>query len=206
MRGLLDSELLDGPHEVGTLLRPQSAARPVRADDLAGFLAEVEWLCQVWGRRRPADHSLTDGAMPACYAGLLSTEQIDVVGNLQDLPVVLPHRARQEAPWDYPVVIIASAQPRRDWQRSVVVAELADDDPWRPIYAAVLGVLPHTPDLRLSQRAFLPEKMQFDDIFPVAHQPTEGSLGDLLSRLDDRNQIHPRQLSTMQLACGPLPD
>lgn len=206
MRGLLGTELLDGPHEVGTLLRPQRAARPVRADDLPGFLAEVEWLCQVWGGGGQPIIPVTDGAMPACYAGLLSTEQIDMVGGLQDLPVVLPRRVKKQAPWDYPVVIIASERPRRDWQRSVIVAELAEEDPWRPIYAAVLGVLPHTPDPGLSRRTFLPETMQFDDIFPVDRQSAAGSLKDLLSRLDDHSQIHPRQLSTMQLACGLFPD
>lgn len=205
MRGLLDADLLNGPQEVVTHPRPERLVRPVKNDDLSGLLVELEWLCQVWSGSGHPVIPVCDRRIPGAYAALLQTEQIDAVGGLQDLTLALPRRVEQRPPEDFPVILIAAGEPRGQWTRRVTVADLAADDPWRAIYAAVLGTLPKMPTPRLSELAFLSNDLEFDSIFPIERQQAVGSLDDLLRRLEDREQMHPRQLCTLQLAPGMMP-
>jgi hypothetical protein len=205
MRGLLDDGLLSGQHEVTTRLRPERAARPIRVDDPSAALAEIEWMCQVWGGAGQALLPVADGSIPEVYASLLNTEQVDRVGGLQDIPVDLPRRVERRHPWDHPAILVASSEPRDRW-RTVEVTDLEPDDPWRPIYAAVLGLWPDSPDARMVEGEQLREDLRFEDVLPVERVSVVGSLTDLIDRVLNRQVLNPRLVSNMFLAYGLEPD
>lgn len=204
--GLIGNGLLHGQHEITTLLRPERLARPVAVTDMSGALAEVERLCQTWGGAGHPLLPVKDGRVPSPYWPLLGTEQVDAVAGLQDVTVELPWRvdAKRHA-WDFPVLMIASREPK-DRYLPVQVVELSSDDPWHPIYAAVLGSWPEAPDPVLSEFAFMREDLRFDDIVPVQRVHAVGSLDDLLGRLSDRSVRTPRQTSNTYMAAGMQPD
>jgi len=205
MRGLLDDDLLSGASEVTILLRPERYVRPVAAHDMPGLLTEIQRLCQVWGGPAQPVVPVEFGQIPAPYARLLPTEQIDFVGGLQHIGVTLPQRVELRPPADYPTIIVLSAEPVERW-RTVQVAELAPDDPWRPIYAATLGTLPEEPDPSLLEFIGARKDVRFDEVIPIERLQVVGSLDDLIDRLTDRVHIHPRQLSSMFMAVGLAPD
>ncbi len=180
--------------------------QPVRSlFDLEAAVAEIRWLCQVWGGAGQPLLPVTDGRCPPPYLSRLEREQIDGVGGLQDLPVSLPWRVPETSAADHPAILIAGHVPIEQW-RPVEVVELALEDPWRPTYAAVLGVWPEAPDAALSERFFLREDLRFEEIIPVQRREITGSFADLLARLSDRTVLTPRQLSGMFLAGGMEPD
>ncbi len=180
--------------------------QPVRSlFDLEAAVAEIRWLCQVWGGAGQPLLPVTDGQCPAPYRSRLEREQIDGVGGLQDLPVSLPWRVPETSAADHPAILIAGHVPIEQW-RPVEVVELALEDPWSPTYAAVLGVWPEAPDAALSERFFLREDLRFEEIIPVQRREVTGSFADLLARLSDRTVLTPRQLSGMFLAGGMEPD
>lgn len=203
--GLLDNGLLSGQHEVTTVLRPVRHARPVAIDHVEGALAEIERACQVWGGGSQPLLPIADGVLREPYARLLATEQIDFVGGLQDTTVALPMRVEARRPWDHPAILVAASEPLDRW-RPVQVVELVSDDPWRPVYAAVLGTWPDAPDPALIDFAGLPEDLHFEDIVPVERVAATGSLDDLLARTADRDRLAPRTLANMFLAHGLRPD
>lgn len=206
MPGLLDEGLLAGQHEATSVLRPERHARPVRCEDLAGAMAEIERACQVWGGGGHPLLPVHDGAVPAPYLRLLASEQVDFVGGLQDIvDVDLPRRVDVRPPWDHPAVLVAVSEPREKW-RPVQVVRLDPQDPWRPIYAAVLGSWPSAPDPALLDFAGLREDLRFEEIVPVESVDVTGSLMDLIERALDRERLSPRSLSTMFLAHGLQPD
>jgi hypothetical protein len=206
VRGLLDNDLLDGPYEVSTLLRPTRYARAVPASDVEALLAEMQLLCQAWGGAGQPLVPVIDGEISDLYTRLLQTEQIDCVGAPRELVVATPRRVEQEVPWDYPAIVLAASEPLERWSRPVQVVDLATDDPWRPIYAATLGTWPEDPNPQLSNSADLPEDLRFDEILPIERHHAVGSLDDLIARLTDLNRLRPRQVSNLFLACGREPD
>lgn len=187
------------------MLRPERAARPVAAGDLEAAVAEISWLCQVWGGAGQPLLPVSDGRCPAPYLSCLEREQVDGVGGLQDVPVALPWRVSETRPADQPAVLVAGHVPIEQW-RPVEVVELAREDPWRPVYAAVLGVWPEAPDAALSERFFLREDLRFDEVVPVRRETATGSLADLLARLSEPSVLTPRRFSGMFLAAGMEPD
>ncbi len=203
--GLLDDGLLSGQREVTTVLRPVRHARPVASDHLEGALAEIERACQVWGGGSQPLLPIVGGVLPEPYARLLATEQIDFVGGLQDISVTLPLRVEARHPWDHPAILVAASEPLDVW-RPVQVVELSSDDPWRPVYAAVLGTWPESPDPALIDFAGLREDLRFEEIVPVDRVAATGSLDDLLARTTDRDRLAPRTLANMFLAHGLRPD
>lgn len=203
--GLLDDGLLSGQHEVTTVLRPERHARPVATGDITGALAEIEFACQVWGGGSQPLLPVEDGELPEPYGRLLATEQIDLVGGRQDIKVALPNRVRQETPWNHPVILVAASEPLDKW-RTVQVANLDPDDPWRPIYLAILGALPDSPDHTLLDFAGLRKDLRFEEIVPVERVDVTGSLEDLIARAGDREHLAPRMLANIFLAHGLLPD
>lgn len=205
LRGLLDDGLLSGQHEVTTVLRPERVARPVAADDLPAVLAEIEHACQVWGGAGQPLLPVRDGWLPEPYTALLRTEQVDFVGGLQDIEVALPFRVQAGRPWCHPAILVAAHKPLDRW-RTVRIVELDVDDPWRPIYDAVLGKWPETPDHDLSQFAGLREDLRFEEITPVERVSTVGALDDLVERLVDREFLTPRTVSNILMAHGLRPD
>lgn len=204
MRGLLDNELLSGPYEVSTRLRPTRYAWPVADDDVIGLMSRIEWLCQVWGGAGQPLLPVHDGQIPVHYNRLLQTEQIDyVAGNLD---VVTPRRVELSGTWETLMIIVAMKEPRDRWTRPVEVVDLAEDDPWRPIYSALLGRLPASPDPGLLEMHLLRDDLTFDQFFPVRRTRATGSLQDLLMRLEDFEHHTVRQFSGLYLASGLEPD
>jgi hypothetical protein len=205
VHGLLSDGLLEGQHEVSTVLRPERLARPVQVDGPDAVLTEIMRLCQVWGGAGQPLLPVRDGVVPASYRRLLETEQIDGVGGLQDVSVELPFRVEETRTWDFPALMIAAHEPRERW-RPIEVCDLDSDDPWRPIYAAVLGALPVTPSADLSRLHYLREDLRFDEIVPVQHVAVHGSLDDLIARTTNRDLLTPRRFANMFLAYGCEPD
>jgi len=204
VHGLLGDTLLEGQHEVSTVLRPERLARPV-VDDLGAVYTEITRLCQVWGGAGQPLLPVRDGTMPDPYRRLINTEQIDGVGGLQDVKVVLPFRVEKTPPSDFPALIIAAHEAREQW-RPIEVCDLEPDDPWVAIYAAVLGTLPEVPDAELSELYYIREGLQFDEVVPMQRVAVRGSLDDLVVRTVNRDVITPRQFANMFLTHGLAPD
>lgn len=204
VRGLLDNELLDGPHEVSTWLRPTRSAHPVAVGDIRGALAQIEWMCQLWGGAGRPLLPVRDRKLPDLYVELLKSELVDHIES--GVEVDTPFRVEQTPSWDALALLIASGERRDQWTRPVEVVELAEDDPWNPVYSAVLGRLPEEPDPEKLDLFCLRKDLTFDEVFPVRRVRTEGSLEDLLGRLESVDHIRPRQLSNLHLAAGMEPD
>lgn len=205
VRGLLSDGLLEGQHEVSTVLRPARVARPIPSGDSAAVLEEILWLCQIWGGAGQPILPVSGGSMPTAYRRLLDAEQIDAVGGRRDVSVELPFRVETAAREEFPALLIAAHESRERW-RPVEVCELDADDPWRAIYAAVLGVLPEKPDPELSERQFVRQDLAFDEIVPIQRVAVRGSLDDLVARTVNRNVLTPRQFANIFLAYGLAPD
>lgn len=205
LRGLLSQRLLNGQHETHIVLRPERPARPVAVGDLAGALDEIARACQVWGGAGNPLLPISDGAYPSSYQRVLDYEQFDYVGGLQEIEVALPHRVEERRPTDFPALLIAAHRARDLW-RPVQACDLAFDDPWRPIYAAVLGVLPDLLDQKLIQLHFLREGLAHDDVIPVERVSVNGSIEDLTNRLTDHDHLTPRRFANVNLAAGMNPD
>lgn len=205
LHGLLSDGLLEGQREVSTVLRPTRLARPAADDDPAAVLAEIGLLCQVWGGAGQPFLPVGSGAIPNAYRHLLETEQIDGVGGSQKVRVELPFRVEHIRPRDYPALLIAAHKSREQW-RPVEVCDLDGDDPWKPIYAAVLGALPEMPSAEISTFYHLRDGLRFDDVVPMRCVEVEGSLDDLLVRATTRDVMTPRQFANVALAYGLAPD
>lgn len=188
-----------------SVLRPERPARPVAIDDLRSALAEIERACQVWGGGSQPLLPIADGVMPAPYVQLLATEQIDFVGGLQKVHVVLPTRVEARRPWDHPAILVAASESLDRW-RPVQICDLDADDPWQPIYTAVLGRWPEVPDPELLDFAGLRDDLRFEEIVPVERAATTGSLHDLIARTSERECLAPRTLANIFLAHGLRPD
>jgi hypothetical protein len=204
VRGLLDNELLDGPHEVSTWLRPARCGHPVAVGDMRAALAQIEWMCQLWGGAGRPLLPVRDRKLPDLYVELLKSELVDHIES--GVEVDPPFRVEQKPSWDALALLIASGERRDQWTRPVEVVELAEDDPWNPVYCAVLGRLPEELDPEQLDLFFLRKDLTFDEVFPIRRVRAEGSLEDLLERLDSDDHIRPRQLSNLHLAAGMEPD
>jgi len=205
MRGLLDNELLNGPHEVTTRLRPERLARPVALGDMPALIEKLRWLCQVWGGAGQPVIPMSDGQIAVEYRHLLQVEQIDHVESHPHETVETPHRVSTRPGWDYPAAVLALKTSLADWHRTTSVVELDAHDPWLPIYAATLGTLPVLPDPKMIQFADLRVDLKFEELFPLERHHAVGSLEDLLTRLEDDHNT-PRQMSNIWLAYGQTPD
>lgn len=148
--------------------------------------------------------ALADRLIPTAYEDLLGAAQIDAVDNSSPIDN-LPLGVRQTHPWDFQALLMA-ATGRRAEMRETRVAVLQTEDPWRAIYAAVLGYLPEVPDPGLLDHVMARKDLTFEAIIPVRRESVEGSLDYLISRLDARDYMHPRQLSAIYLAYGQEPD
>jgi hypothetical protein len=207
VRFLLDDELLSGVHDATTLLRPQRAVRHVNEGDVSAAMRMMTYLCQVWGGQAQPIVPVTSLDVPRPYLDCLHGDQYDVVDwpGRDEPKLGLPDRVKQEPAWDYPAAIIAAHQ-RRSLIRTVEVTELEPGDPWAPIYAATLGVLPRELDEGLRRRAMLRDGLSFEEIVPVEYTGATGSLDDLLGRLGNAGKLSPRQLAGAWLAYGLAPD
>jgi len=207
MRFLLDDELLSGVHDVATSLRPQRAVRRVEEDDAAAVMRMMTYLCQVWGGQAHPIVPVMGSKVPEPYLRCLYGDQYDTVDrrDRREPGLDLPERIKQEPAWDHPAVIVA-AHERRELLRTVEVAELEPGDPWAPIYAATLGLLPRELDAGLREFAGLREVLSFEEVIPVEYAQVTGSLEDLIGRLVKAEAVSPRQLASVSLATGLEPD
>ncbi|WP_344087204.1 hypothetical protein [Luedemannella helvata] len=117
----------------------------------------------------------------------------------------LPSGVGQLRSWDSMALLLANTG-RRAELRGTRVAALKATDPWRGIYAAVLGYLPEKPDPLLLDQAMARNDLTFEEIIPLERGSVAGSLEDLISRLNSRDCFHPRQFSNIYLAYGQSPD
>ena len=207
MRFLLDDELLSGTYDVATLLRPQRAVRCVDESDAVAAVSMMTYLCQVWGGHAHPIVPIAGLTVPEAYLQCMYSDQYDIVDRAvsEESELDLPRRIKQERAWDHPAIIVAAHQ-RRDLWRTIEVAELDTEDPWAPIYAATLGVLPRELDPDLRNFAGLRDDLAFDEIVPIEYNSVTGSLDDLIERLAKSEVLSPRELAGNSLATGLEPD
>ncbi|MEQ3551752.1 hypothetical protein WIS52_14860 [Pseudonocardia nematodicida] len=145
-----------------------------------------------------------DDKIPDVYAECLKVDEVDYLRN--DHAVEGLRRIKQAHERATPIVYPLSSKPRDQYGRHVEVVNLALDDPWRQAYLAVLGNLPEQPEPRFVDQYDLLEGLSYDQFIPIERVEAQGSLGDLVDRLQARNRLTPRQLSTLYLAHGMKPD
>ena len=209
MRGLLDDDRLDGPHEVHVSFRPQRVALPIPFGAVGGALAVIEDQCQVWGgATTPLIPLALDGAVPDAYASILPGSAVDHVLGLDIYalgsggPLMPETPVNERGRWGSQFAAALLDYHRQDSYGVLEVVELDDDDPWRPIYAACLGRLPDAPAPELLSAGYLRPELTFEDFLQVERVCVSGGLDDLLARLSADGRITPRQLSMLHLAYG----
>jgi hypothetical protein len=211
MRLVLDDERLNGPHTAWVSLRPRRVATLVAANDMSSFLAAIELNCQRWGgAASPIIPVSGDGKLQPLWADLLPGAAIDAVPGLRldlyragdvidELPAVAPQFRDQFAPMFFD-------ERRTEDDAGVTTYVLADDDPWRPIYAACLGFWPESPSRDLLDQAQLRTDLSFERFVTFERISATGSRDDLLGRVSDWSLLHPRRASMMRLASGMAPN
>lgn len=209
MRGLLDDDRLDGPHEVHIVFRPERVAIPIPSGAVDRGLAAIEYQCQVWGgATTPLIPLMPDGAVPNAYASVLPGSAVDHVLGLDTFALGSGGPLRPKMPvnerelWGSQFAAALVNYHQQESYAVLEVVELDPDDPWRPIYAACLGRLPDTPTPELLNAGSLLPDLTFEDFFSVERVHVSGCLEDLLSRLSADGRITPRQLSMLNLAYG----
>ena len=209
MRGLLDDDILNGPYEVQLTYRPERVAIPVPADGVAFALETIRGQCQIWGgATTPLVPLGPDGTVPSVYRRILKGSAIDGFRGLKGLDLGSseewqPEVTVQEGSWWGAQFAAALLDYRRQETYAVLeTVELAEGDPWRPIYAACLGLLPLDPSPDLLTACFLIPELRFEDFFRVDRVQISGSLEDLVGRLTRPDRLTPRRLSMIHLAYG----
>lgn len=202
MQRLLDEVFLSGAHTVAARLRPTRIAHLTDRTDADAVFKRIAQLCQCYGGAGQPLIPHSGGIIPPGYFDLLPAAEIDGVAVPEDVQVILPRRVGRQRNWDVPFLSVAAAIGRHEWAR-VSVTELAADDPWRLIYAAVLGFWPTTPDSVIHQG--LAPDVRFEDVLPVERVTATGSLADLISRTQADGH-DPRTASCIELASGAAPD
>lgn len=209
MRGLLDDERLNGPHEVHVSFRPERVAIPIAAGAVDEAIATIETRCQIWGgATTPLIPLSAEGAVIREYARMLPGAAIDHVVGLDVFALGSGGSLRPAAPsgdgawWGSQFAAALLDYHRQDSYAVLEVVELARDDPWRPIYAACLGRLPQRPTPELLNAGYLKPELTFEDFLRVERVQVSGSLNDLLARLSSDERLTPRQLSMVHLAYG----
>lgn len=209
MRGLIDDERLNGPHEVHVVVRPERFAVPIAAGDVGGALSAIEAYCQVWGGgTTPLVPLSPDGEVVSEYARVLRGSAVDHVLGLDIFSLSTPAPLRPELPavgehwWGLQFAAALLEYRRQDSYATLEVVDLDEQDPWRTVYAACLGLLPEAPTPGLLGAGYLRPDLRFEDFLRVERVQATGSLDDLLSRLSDGGRLSPRQLSMLHLGYG----
>lgn len=211
MKYLLDNQSLTGTYDVATTLRPERAVRVLDDADVGSVIDMITYLCQVWGGNSVSVIPLDAGRVPSPYMPSLETGQYDLIEPrrhgtyLETTDLALPKSITLEHAWDSSAIAVV-AHETRDRLPVLDVVELEDADPWKPIYAATLGLLPERPDPELSEFVGMLNDLAFDDVIEVRRGSIEGSLDDLLTRLAERSTYTPRRFAGIYLASGMMPD
>ncbi|MFE2266447.1 hypothetical protein [Streptomyces griseosporeus] len=209
MRGLLDDDPLHGTSEARISYRPQRIAVPLRAPlNQDEFLSVVRNQCQIWGGAAAPLVPLTaEGVVDNIYARIIPGSAIDGMEGLHPFNLIHLPNAKVEPPREPqaygPQLAFALLEfGKVDEYRPVEVVELEKRDPWRMIYAACLGLLPAQPNPELLRSHNLIPELTFEDVIKVNRVSADGSLDDLLQRLNSRQAISPRKLSMLWLGYG----
>lgn len=209
MRGLLDDERLNGPHEVHVSFRPERKAFPIPTGAVDQAIETIEAHCQVWGGATlPLIPLTADGTVPAEYARILPGAAIDRVIGLDPVALGSGVPLQPQAPsgdknwWGSHFSPALLRFRRQDSYAVLEVVELPRDDPWRPVYAACLGRLPKQPTPELLRVGNLKPELTFEDFLRVERVQVSGSMDDLVARLSSDGRFSPRQLSMVHLPYG----
>lgn len=207
MEGILDDSRLNGVFDVGTALRPLRRAELVPAGDLDILLERIEFNCQVWGGGGTVLVPSPDGTFDDMYRDELIRSDIDSLDTrLLGEDLEAPHWIDHGMGLPFAALLIADGMDRDKWW-PFRVADLRPDDPWKPIYAASIGLWPAAPSAKLFPTPFYdapPES--FELFFDVERTDITGSIDDLVERLTGTNTNWPRALSLLGLASGMRPN
>lgn len=208
VKGILDESRLDGIYDIGTALRPLRAAEILPVGDLASLFSTIERNCQIWGGGGTVLVPSTDGKLSGPYVAELIRSDVDdmrmdLFGDDACAPKWIDHGMGRP----HPALLIADGMgDRREWS-PFRVADLNDSDPWKPIYAATIGLWPVAPSPELFphwQYDAPPES--FEMFFAVERLQVSGSLDDLINRMTVKPANWPRTLSLLGLASGMRPN
>jgi hypothetical protein len=206
MKNLLDDSMLDGSHAARITFRPEREAEPAALGDVPALRDLIADLCQVWGgANTPIVPVTADGTIHSAYARVLPGSQIDGLAGMDYLGLLrepLPKvKLVHERSGFGKQLAVALLKFRKQKKYAVLeIPELANDDPWRDIYAANLGLLPEVPSREILEHGHLVPDLRFDDFVRIKRPVILGSLEDLMDRLDER--LSPRRLSMNGLAYG----
>ncbi|MBD8205181.1 hypothetical protein IFU08_09305 [Microbacterium sp. CFBP 8790] len=207
MHPLLDDEKLSGPREVRISARPAREVIPVR--DIDTFVTAVERACQVWGGAAdPIVPVGREGEVSDLYRVKLHGSNVDrVVGsrvNRMDFRPLAPDSPPEMSFWGRQLALGLLPYRKQAQQPTLEIIELSADDPWRAIYAACLGALPHDIDPRLVEQGKWVSDLTFDDFVEVNRVLARGNLADLRTRAGEvtRDVSTPRRSSMLSLGYG----
>lgn len=212
MEQLLDEEPLNGSHAARITIRPERTAIPVRSVD--ELVAAITFECQLWGgANTPLVPVSASGLVPPEYVDILPGSAIEWVRGLDAFGLYNMFGASEVSvsTRDYGdemdgfgrqlAVALLPYGKQQDYRR-LAVTQLTEDDPWRGIYAACLGILPESPSSDVLRHGYLKEELRFEGFVNLDRFNVAGSLEDLLQRLTSEASISPRQLSLIHLRSG----
>lgn len=203
MDGLLDGERLAGLEVAYTALRPERLARPIDGSRIEALRETVLRLSQVWGGAASPLLPVSDGRLPIAYQRLMHSSNVEGYTEMVGLD---PGSVGVEGPWvpsDFPAVALVPNQgklfPR------LRITTLAEDDPWRDIYAVTLGTMPDQLDHALLRQHNFRKDLVYEDFLSVQKLTIDcGSLENLTAALRDRRIVHPKHLTLLKLPSGGL--
>ncbi len=176
------------------------------------FRAAVAYLSQMWGgSSAPIVPLAADGRIDELYQHILPGAVIDGIigGDENALTGISSINLADEEPHTsdhLAQLAVAMLDYHAQESYSVISAcQLADNDPWRDIYAACLGQIPDQPDPRLLRGGRLREDLRFEDFVRVERPTVLGNLSDLIDRLTGKEVATPRQATLWNLASGIRP-
>jgi hypothetical protein len=207
---IIDNTQLEGPRSATVKLRPRRDGLPVDDTGSADLLQRIEQECQVWGgANTPLVPVAQSGTIDEAYARILPGSAIDHLTGLDafglyHLPGAKVTRSVSGISRGRQLAVALLEYHSQSQYRPLEIVQLANDDPWRGIYAACLGLLPAEPDRHLLEYNYLKPELTFEDFVQVQRPSVEGSLDDLLGRLGSDTAMTPRGLSMLHLAYGTL--
>jgi hypothetical protein len=134
----------------------------------------------------------------------LAGSSIDAVDGMSpfglfNVPQATVELSPERSAWNRQLAIGLLEYRKQDAKRELQIVELDPSDPWRPIYAACLGLIPDAPtESVLRELCYVPE-LTFEDFLRIDRVWTAGSAEDLLARLEEEQHLTPRQVSMIFL-------
>src|ERR1022692_2659995 len=178
----LDDTRLNGPHSVLVKLRPRRAAVPVDATNMTSLLNLIAQKSQMWGgANSPLIPASADGSIDDHYARMLTGSAVDRLWGLQDtfglyhLPEAKVSFVDKPFGWGSQLAAALLNYRTQEQYLPLEVVELAADDPWRPIYAACLGLLTEKPEPKLLDAGRLDPGLTFEDFLRIERRSVVGS-------------------------------